>query len=135
MDLGCEKPFLDLDPHFYPTLPNTMLSGQYLWDALVKIKCKLQIPVMWVPRSDVVNDRAIMDILVKMARERQGTPTAIPLAQIYQANACRLYLRVTWVSDISAFRGDRIALWAFFGTSRNATDLIYPHQEKPPEAA
>ena len=56
MHLGCEKSFLDLDPHFYPTLPNAMLSGQYFWDALVKIKGKLQIPEMWVPRSDVVND-------------------------------------------------------------------------------
>ena len=76
-----------------------------------------------------------MDAFVNTMVTRKGTPSFLTMTQLYQANACRLYLKVTWVSDISTYRGSRIAPWDFLGTSRNKADLVYPHQERPPESA
>ena len=135
MYLGCEKPFLELDPSLYPTLPSTTHSAQYLWEQLRSIGGKLNIPSMWVPTSNRKNDRTVMDAFVNTMVTRKGTPSFLTMTQLYQANACRLYLKVTWVSDISNYRGNRIAPWAFLGTARNRTELVYPHQERPPESA
>ena len=135
MHLGCERPFFELDPSNYPVLPSTTLSCQFLWNELRKIKAVLTIPSMWKPTSTTRDDRAIIDSFVETIKERKGTPGFINPIAIYQANACRLYLKVTWISDICTFLGDRIAPWAFFGTRPRRTSIIYPHQEKPPESA
>ncbi len=135
MHLGCEKPFFQLDPSNYPVLPSKTLSCQFLWDELRAVNATLTIPSLWTPSSPIENDRMIINAMVAMIQERKGTPGFINPIAIYQVNACRLYLKVTWISDICTFQGDRITPWAFFGTRPRRTDLIYPHHEKPPESA
>ena len=135
MYLGCERPFLELDPDYYPCLPATTYSCQYIWQELFKTNSTLKLSEMWTPTKEKTNDRAITDVLVTTCRARKGTPTHINPIEIYLANACRLYLKVTWLSDICTTGGDRIASWAFYGTRQNDTGLAYPHQEKPPELA
>ena len=51
------------------------------------------------------------------------------------ANACRLYLRVTWQSELVTWDGNCIAGWAYRGSRQNGSDLTYPYQPKPPDEA
>ena len=135
MHLGCEKCFLDLDPEHYPTVPTWTMSCQYLWEELRAMDGSISIPDVWTPTSNRINDECIMDVFVRTLLARKGTRSCIAMTDIYQANACRLYLKVTWVSNISASGGNRIAPWAYTGSGQRQTSLMYPHQEKPSESA
>ena len=87
---------------------------------------------MWTPTTDYSGDTAIIDDFVATARARKGTATHVRPIHIELANACRLYLRVTWLSDILTVDGKNVAPWAFFGRrcSTSAT-VTYPFQPNP----
>ena len=134
--LGCEQPFWSLDPEFYPTQSPEHTTMQYLWNKLRKIKATMHLPTMWTPSTTYSGDSALIDDFVATARTRKGTATHVRPIQIEMANACRLYLRVTWLSEILTDDGDKIAPWAFFGRRRNPTNaLTYPYQPEPPPHA
>jgi hypothetical protein len=136
LTLGCAGPFWDNDPDYYPTHPATHLSLQYVWEKLRSIKATLHIPGMWTPQSQFVNDSSIIDDFVATAKSRKGSSAHIRPIQIALANSCRMFLRVTWLSDILAEDGKRIAPWAYFGDRRSAqTDTVFPYQPKPPPHA
>ena len=44
--LGCKRPFFDIDPTSYPTVPASTRSCQYLWEELWRIKVSLTLPGM-----------------------------------------------------------------------------------------
>ena len=50
-------------------------------------------------------------------------------------NACRLYLKVTMLSENIAADGTSIQPWAMHGTKQNETALGYPYQPTPPPIA
>ena len=64
---------------------------------------------------------------------RQGTSNHLPRNAIWHVNACRLYLNVTMLNEISTTCGKFINDWAMDGRHRNPNNtLLYPYQEKPP---
>ena len=113
--LGCKKPFWDLQPDFYPTQSPAHLSMQYLWNKLREINATLYLPGMWTPTTKFVGDSTLMDDFVYTARERKGDATHLRPIQLALANSCRLYLRVTWLSEIVTADGKHIAPWFFLG--------------------
>lgn len=134
--LGCEKPFWDLNPEWYPTQSPRVLSLQYLWDQLHKIRASLHVPGMWTPVAKVVGDSCLIDDIVNIAIARKGTSNKISTLQIALANSCRLYLQVTWLSDITTPDGHHIEAWAYFGQRQiRENNVVYPHQPLPPERA
>ena len=134
--LGCANPFWDLDPDFYPTQPPAQLSLQYLWNNLRGIGATLHLPGMWTPTTTFDGDSALMDEFVYTARARKGTSLHLRPIQLALANSCRLYLKVTWLSDIATEDGRHIAPWAFFGRRRSTrSDIVYPFQPFPPPHA
>jgi hypothetical protein len=136
LTLGCARPFWDLDQEFYPTQSPTHLSMQYLWSKLNEIGATMHLPGMWTPKTKHKGDSAIMDDFVAIARKRRGTVSTIRPMQIELANSCRLFLQVTWFSEITINNGKRIAPWAYFGRRRNhMTAITYPHQPRPPAHA
>jgi hypothetical protein len=136
MTLGCAKPFWELSQDFYPTHSPETSSIQYLWTKLQEIGATLHIPKMWTPKAQYCGDSAIMDDFVLTARQHRGSVTHFRPIQIELANSCRLYLQVTWFSDITADRGQRIAPWAYFGRHPSLhPNLTYPFQPRPPAHA
>ena len=134
--LGCEKPFWDVDPEFYPTQSPDHLSLQYLWNKLRSIKATLHLPGMWTPTTYYQGDSTIMDDFVATAHDRRGTATHLRPIQLALANSCRLYLKVTWLSDIVTLDHQNLATWAYFGNRRsNQTSVTYPYQPNPPPHA
>ena len=47
--------------------------------------------------------------------------------------ACRLYLKVTMLSEIVDDTGQYIESWAMYGERQSNTTIQYPYQPKPPE--
>ncbi len=77
-----------------------------------------------------------MDDFACIKEEREISPTIrIRKKQIYLANVCQLYLKVTWLSEIPNWDGTGITGWAYHGTRQNGSSITYPHQPKPPEIA
>jgi hypothetical protein len=134
--IGCQLPFWEVDPDFYPTQSSAHLSMQYVWTKLRDLNATLYLPKMWTPVTSCSGDSAIIDDFVDIAKQRRGTTSHLRAIQIALANSCRLYLKVTWLSDITTADRQHIAPWAFFGRHCNpSTDLQYPHQPKPPPHA
>ena len=50
-------------------------------------------------------------------------------------NACRLYLKVTMLSEILDANGEYIQQWAMHGTQQNETAMEYQYQPRPPPRA
>ena len=134
--LGCEKPFWDVDPDFYPTQSPDRLSMQYVWDKLRDIKATLHLPGMWTPTTSFAGDTTLMDDFVNIAKQRKGSSNHVRPIQLALANSCRLYLRVTWLSDIVTIDRKHIAPWAYFGRRRSQQmGMTYPYQPNPPPHA
>ena len=77
-----------------------------------------------------------MDDFVYTAHKRKGDATHLRPIQLALANSCRLYLRVTWLSEIVTADGKHIAPWFFFGRRRSTqTTIVYPYQPDPPAHA
>jgi ribonuclease HI len=106
----------------------------YIWEELNSIGCQLVSARFWTPKAKGLNDVAIIDAVKDIKQQRQGTSNHLPATTIWYVNACRLYLRVTMLSDIASPCGQYIEEWAYYGTGINlSTKLKYPYQEKPPE--
>jgi hypothetical protein len=77
-----------------------------------------------------------MDDFVLTAKQRRGTVAHFRPIQLELANSCRLFLKVTWFSEIATTMGQCIAPWAYFGRHPNPhSKLLYPYQPRPPEHA
>lgn len=74
-----------------------------------------------------VNDQFLMDCW-----DRQG----LSIKSMYKLNLCRIYLRVTKLSDIVSNDGKHIQFQYLTGEKINPyTDMEWPHQPKPSEAS
>ena len=105
----------------------------YIWEELNSIDCSLLSNRFWTPTSKGEHDVAILEAIIKIKKQRQGTSNHLPKTAIWYTNACRLYLRVTMLSEICTPCGKYVEEWALNGTRRNdMTSLIYPYQRKPP---
>ena len=135
--LGCGESFWKCeDLTWYPTYKATHSSLQYVWEGVKKLRGHLHVPGMWTPKKQFEGDTAIMDDFARVAKDRLNNPiTRIKMNQIYMANACRLYLKVTWMSELLSWDGACIAGWAYNGTQQNGSATKYAYQPKPPAEA
>jgi len=97
------------------------------------MKGKLRISAAWTPTPKRENDCAIMDRFRDRIEEQKGTSGNQGKYTIWHANACRLYMKVTMLSDITNPDGRSIAKWALNGSKKAITPIEYPRQQRPPE--
>jgi hypothetical protein len=134
--LGTMEQFFSLQAHKIEHRPDRKMSQLvYIWEELNQLGCKLVSDEFWTPAKNGENDGAIMDAIIETKIKRKGTTNHLPKQAIWLANACRLYLKVTMISDISSACGKYILNWAMDGSQRSTTTLVYPNQDKPPPQA
>jgi hypothetical protein len=105
----------------------------FIWEELNSINCELVSPVFWTPKAQGSNDVSIIEAIYDIKEQRRGTVNHLPKTTIWYVNACRLYLKVTMLSEICTDCGQYVEEWAMTGSGRNqSTTLVYPHQLKPP---
>ena len=110
LECGVATPFFDLDPEtWYPLVTPTWVA--HLWrDCKSKgIDIKFHKSKFWTPIAPRQHDICIMELASTMYHGKQ----------LYQINQCRIYLQVTYLSDIVSVDGKRILLSYYKGTGHN----------------
>ena len=131
--VGGEFPFWKKKPEDYPHAPPLTTSRiSYLWHQLWSIGATLSVHDMWTPTSKGQNNISIMSAFRNIQIMSQGDTEYITPSDMHELNACRLYLQVTMLSDITTDDNSSIHPWALTGESRNPTQLVYPWQINPP---
>ena len=132
--LGTEEQFFQLQAHTFEHRPDRCHSQLiYIWEELNLLGCKLISKKFWKPKVKGKNDVAVIDAIMETQKKRQGTSNHLPKTSIWYANACRLYLNITMLSEISTPCGKYIYEWAMDGSKKNDENvLVYPYQRKPP---
>jgi hypothetical protein len=132
--LGLEKHFFTHKADKFEHRPCKRESQLvFLWEELNSIKCKLVSSTFWTPTAQGNNDVSIIEAIYKVKEQRRGTVNHLPKTTVWYVNACRLYLKVTMLSEICTDCGQYVEEWAMTGSARNQhTTLVYPHQSKPP---
>ena len=134
--LGISKPFFEVDPHTIPhRLPPTHSKITFIWEALHPLNAHIKLADHWTPKAKYLNDEAIIESIIRAKKKHKGSSSFIPSQHIVYANACRLWLRVTMLSDIVTDDGTHIHDKYLYGTEQRQTTTQYPHQEKPPPVA
>ena len=116
---GISKPIFE-----YPSLPLPYVSGvicQAIRRYLVDIDAIVRIRPNFVPPKLRVNDKAIMDILL-------DNDHSFDTVQMQQINSCRLYLGVTYLSEICNIKGTHLVDGINDGDTTNL--LCTPLQDK-----
>jgi len=132
--VGCEFPFWSENPADYPHAPSPQTSRiSYLWHKLRSIGTTLYVRDMWTPTSKGINDVFIMSALTDLQIMSQGDTEYITNSDMHEMNACRLYLKVTMLSDITDDTNKSIYPWALTGSEQSNTTITYPHQINPPD--
>jgi hypothetical protein len=88
---------------------------------------------MWTPSSKGINDISLMSAFRDIQIMSQGDTEYITPSDMHELNACRLYLQVTMLSDITTDNNTTIHPWTLTGERTNPTPITYPWQIKPPE--
>ena len=133
--LGLENHFFTLQAHTVEHRPERRENQLvYIWEELTSLGCQIVSRNFWVPQRHGANDGAIIEAIIQTRNQRHGTSNHLPRNAIWYANACRLYLRVTMLHEISSTCGRYIHNWAMDGSCTNPNNtLLYPHQAKPPQ--
>ena len=82
---------------------------------------------IWVPQPQREGDRSIMESFLCLGD--------VSKADLVKANACRLFLRVITLADISTMDGRSICAHSISGTMRAPSKLNWPEQPRPPIGA
>ena len=90
-------------------------------------------PSMWVHPKQYDRDTAIINDIITEREKRRGTVPAFKAHDLWGVLACRLYLKVTMLSEIVDDTGQYIEPWAMYGDRQSNTTIQYPYQPKPPE--
>ena len=96
----------------------------HLRSQLSDINASLWIEDVWRPQIHRDHDEFIMDQFVKIP--------GITRAELRQANAVRLYLRILTIADIADPSGEFIPDGMLTREWQAGTDLHWPHQTRPP---
>ena len=102
--IGSKKHFLELNSNDYPYGEPSCI--QFLWERNTKWGIQIKVEGAWNQANGRVHDEFLMDRIV----EKVKTPHI--LARI---NDVRLFLKVSWLSDIATDDGRNIQEWAMFG--------------------
>lgn len=138
--IDCYQLYLGIGKQFFATsayayehrLERCKSPITYIWENLSDVGATLPSTELWTPVKRASNDRALMDVFIDLQTTRAGTPLALPKQAIWHLNACRLYLKITMLSDITTQDGSQLCAWALNGTQCAQTNIKYPYQENPP---
>lgn len=125
---GSEKCFLTLDPSIYSYMEdNTRIT--YLWKAARELGITPHIGDKWVPFKRYPNDVSIMDAAV------QDSTNIKYKKNLQDINACRIYLKVIFLSDMVHYTGNRMKLYFINGQGQRLTtpniNIVFPTQPMP----
>jgi len=121
LECGVYKPFFDLDPAiWFPLVTPTWTACLWRDSKTANIDIKLHSDIFWTPAAPRKNDICIMDVASTMYRDHH----------LVQINQCRVYLQVTFLSDIASVDGTRILLLYYNGKGHSdmgrSTRLHWP---------
>ena len=125
LEIGSATPVLQLDrkKYCYGTV-NTRID--YIWQISTQMNIKTEITEQWTPRKRFRNDQCIMDIVVASGRYSMNKN------KLSRINACRLYLQITLVSELTKNDGKQINLEMLSEKGRKRYSAMdYPSQGKP----
>lgn len=127
---------MELNPISFPYRPDkTTTKITYIWEQLYSINASLKIADQWLPQLRYQNDIAVMDKIIEAQQQAVGTAAFIPNQRLVYANACRLWLQATVLSDITDLSGSNILSRMLDGTGKCESNIQYPTQAKPPPIA
>ena len=132
--LGTAAHFFTLQASMYDHRPERKKSQLvYIWEELNSLECTLTSKQFWTPTSHGGGDVAVIDAIIDTKRARKGTSNHLPKTAVWYSNACRLYLNITMLNEISTPCGKYIYNWVMDGSQKNGNNtLVYPYQSKPP---
>mmetsp|Transcript_2309 Transcript_2309/g.3520 ORF Transcript_2309/g.3520 Transcript_2309/m.3520 type:complete len:290 (+) Transcript_2309:912-1781(+) len=115
LECGVYKPFFDLDPAiWFPLVTPTWTACLWRDSKTANIDIKLHSDIFWTPAAPRKNDICIMDVASTMYSDHH----------LVQINQCRVYLQVTFLSDIASVDGTRILLLYYNGKGHSDTGRI-----------
>lgn len=119
---GLSRPLME-----YPTAEVNYLGDSYflhIRSQLAEINASLWIEDVWRPTPHREHDAFLMDQFIRIP--------GITRADLKQANAVRMYLRVLTIADMADPSGEFIPDGMLTGKWQAGTDLYWPHQTRPP---
>jgi hypothetical protein len=94
LEVGCGTLFFNTDPANYPyATMNTRLG--YLWQQCHRFSIKISLHHNWEPSGTSGTSDTIMDHLIGLFQTNKNRTKLLK-----RLNACRLYLKLLWVSDL-----------------------------------
>jgi hypothetical protein len=131
LEIGCGKLFLNTNPNDYPYATKRTRLG-YLWQQCFRFSITVSLQQDWSLAGSEGNSDTIMDhivLLFPLSHKKR-----IPLLQ--RINACRIYLKVVWVSDLLLDPDDTVMdVELIRGNKVNTgSPLQFPYQGKPTRA-
>jgi hypothetical protein len=96
-----------------------------VWEHLQKCKAKLEIDRLWQPPENRVHDIAIMEPLIASGRFTNK--------ELKEINYFRIYLQLSFLSDITNIQGNEITAWAGRGQKQSGHQSTWdwPIQQIP----
>ena len=115
MECGTTTPFLDLDPAiWFPLVTQTWITCLWRDCKTANIAIKIHPDHFWTPAPPRQNDITIMSV----------AHTMYSGLQLFQINQCRIFLQVTFLSDIASVDGTRILLSYYNGKGHSDTGRV-----------
>jgi hypothetical protein len=121
--------FFNTDPAKYPyATMNTRLG--YLWQQCYRFSIKISLHHNWEPSGSNGMSDTIMDHLTGLFQTNKKQTKFLK-----HLNACRLYLKLLWVSDLLLSPSNTLMDTEIInGTKIYSTNLQFPYQAKPSKA-
>jgi len=125
LEAGIEEPFLQTNWKTYGRyVTNTWLT--HTWEFLSSIGIQIRIPTVWTPKRQREKDTFLMEHANDFYPKGAAT--------LQKITRCRLYLKVTTLSDIADATGKYIEEHAWRGNrpKHRKSLLNFPEYKKPP---
>ena len=121
---GLTKPILE-PPHAASKYVNSIWISNFI-NSLSSHQVQIILQKTFTLSPQRYNDHALMDDITKIIS------SALTLKRL---NECRIYLQVTWVSDIANVKGDKILESALKGerSTNQISNIQWPLQQRPNE--
>jgi hypothetical protein len=128
LEIGCGTLFLNTNPNNFPYVTKKTRLG-YLWHQCYRFSIKVSLKQEWNISGPDSHSETVMDHIVKLFPITHKK--RVPLLQ--RINACRIYLRVLWVSDLLLDPDDTIMdNDIIHGRKINTrSSLQFPYQGRP----
>ena len=122
---GYHTPVLTTKRDIRLLLPVTRLT--YLWQACSDLDIQFEVFSQWIPHQKVEGDLSIMETVLNNADVKKSYSAKM----ITIFNQCRMYARVTMMSDLTGTNSTQIDPLILNGTRRCHSSLTWPRVPTP----